>query len=97
MIILILTGIVAMIMMRILNKEIDQYNADEQDTEIIEESGWKLLYGDVFRAPSSSTFFSIIIGTGIQILGNNYKIINVKRNYYNNNFFFNFWFFKSCK
>lgn len=35
--------------------------------ESIEETGWKLVHGDVFRPPTSSRLFAAIIGSGIQI------------------------------
>jgi hypothetical protein len=36
--------------------------------EAQEESGWKLVHGDVFRAPETSPMlFSVLAGTGVQI------------------------------
>lgn len=35
--------------------------------ETLEESGWKLVHGDVFRAPRYPKLFSALIGSGIQI------------------------------
>lgn len=32
-----------------------------------EESGWKLISGDVFRAPASASDLSVQLGTGVQI------------------------------
>ncbi|KAJ4971504.1 hypothetical protein NE237_004603 [Protea cynaroides] len=34
-----------------------------------ELSGWKLLVGDVFRAPNHPTLLCVMVGDGIQILG----------------------------
>ena len=43
---------IAMILVRALRKDIAQYN-DASIEEAKEESGWKLVHGDVFRPPSS--------------------------------------------
>ena len=38
-----------MIMMRVLRADVRRYN--QMDSEEIEEYGWKLVHGDVFRPP----------------------------------------------
>jgi len=40
---------VAMIMMRTLHRDISKYNQLETQEEAQEETGWKLVHGDVFR------------------------------------------------
>jgi hypothetical protein len=40
--------------------------SDNQE-EAAEEFGWKLIHGDVFRAPSHPMLFAIIVGTGTQV------------------------------
>lgn len=63
---LFLSGIVAVIMIRALRKDIAQYNdlADEP----VEESGWKNVHGDVFRPPRRGRMIlSVCVGTGVQI------------------------------
>jgi len=50
MIVLFLTGMVAMIMMRTLRRDISQYNELESAEEAQEETGWKLV-----RAPHKTT------------------------------------------
>ncbi|XP_063234730.1 transmembrane 9 superfamily member 4 [Bacillus rossius redtenbacheri] len=62
-----LSGILTMIMIRTLRRDIAQYNADESPEEAIEETGWKLVHGDVFRPPRYPRLFAGIIGSGIQI------------------------------
>ena len=65
-IVLLLTGIVAMIMMRTLRRDFNRYN--EQDKEDLqEESGWKLVHADVFRSPPSGVFLCASLGTGVQV------------------------------
>ncbi|KAL8506367.1 hypothetical protein ACS0TY_017300 [Phlomoides rotata] len=60
MIVLILSGMVAMIMMRTLYKDIANYNQLETQNEAQEETGWKLVHGDVFRAPINYGFKNIL-------------------------------------
>jgi len=68
MIVLFLTGVVAMIMLRTLRKDITTYNEMQTLEEAQEESGWKLVHGDVFRAPPTSPMLlSVLAGTGVQI------------------------------
>jgi transmembrane 9 superfamily protein 2/4 len=69
MIVLFLTCVVAMIMLRTLHKDISSYNEMQTLEEAQEESGWKLVHGDVFRPPSTSPMLlSVFAGSGIQIL-----------------------------
>lgn len=65
MIVLFLTGAIAIIMIRTLRQDISAYNADVDGTE---ETGWKLLHGDVFRPPRSNpSLLAVLVGTGAQI------------------------------
>jgi len=69
MIVLFLTGVVAMIMFRTLHKDIASYNEIQTLEEAQEESGWKLVHGDVFRPPSfSPMLLAVLAGTGVQLL-----------------------------
>merc|ERR1712024_103372 len=57
-----------MIIIRTLRKDIAKYNmADEDAEDSIEETGWKLVHGDVFRPPFHNKLFAAVIGSGIQI------------------------------
>ncbi|KAL6496959.1 Transmembrane 9 superfamily member 7 [Orobanche gracilis] len=69
MIVLFLSGMVAMIMMRTLYRDIANYNQLETQDEAQEETGWKLVHGDVFRAPMNSGLLCVYVGTGVQIFG----------------------------
>lgn len=62
-----LSGILTMIMVRTLRRDIAKYNAEEGIDEAIEETGWKLVHGDIFRPPKNSRLFAAVIGSGIQI------------------------------
>jgi len=84
MIVLFLTGMVAMILMRTLHRDIARYNAQAgaqaggdldaaglvlvDPEEAQEETGWKLVHGDVFRPPATSPMLlAVFTGTGVQI------------------------------
>tara|TARA_B110001452_G_scaffold17895_1_gene14572 strand:- start:632 stop:2065 length:1434 start_codon:yes stop_codon:yes gene_type:complete len=66
-IVLLLSGIVAMIMMRTLRRDFNRYNAEEKE-ELQEESGWKLVHADVLRPPPFALLLSVSAGTGTQML-----------------------------
>mmetsp|Transcript_2627 Transcript_2627/g.8786 ORF Transcript_2627/g.8786 Transcript_2627/m.8786 type:complete len:631 (+) Transcript_2627:50-1942(+) len=66
MIVLFLSGMVAMIMMRTLHRDFNRYNAIEAAEEVEEETGWKLVHGDVFRPPQNPMMLSVLVGTGVQ-------------------------------
>lgn len=71
-VVLLLSGILTMIMIRTLRRDIARYNAGESDSlagldEAFEETGWKLVHGDVFRPPPNPRLFAAVIGSGIQI------------------------------
>eukprot|EP00013_Stygamoeba_regulata_P029610 CAMPEP_0177648596 /NCGR_PEP_ID=MMETSP0447-20121125/10911_1 /TAXON_ID=0 /ORGANISM="Stygamoeba regulata, Strain BSH-02190019" /LENGTH=619 /DNA_ID=CAMNT_0019151245 /DNA_START=54 /DNA_END=1913 /DNA_ORIENTATION=+ len=69
MIVLFLTGMVAMIMMRTLNADLRRYREMEDQEEAQEETGWKMVHGDVFRPPHNTIFLTVFTGTGVQIVG----------------------------
>ena len=69
MIVLFLTGAIAIIMIRTLKKDILAYNnLDDSGSNDIEETGWKLVHGDVFRPPTyRPMLLAVLVGTGAQI------------------------------
>ncbi|KAL2236111.1 transmembrane 9 superfamily member 8 [Sesamum indicum] len=68
MIVLFLSGMVAMIMLRTLYRDISKYNELETQEEAQEETGWKLVHADVFRPPTNSDLLCVYAGTGVQFL-----------------------------
>jgi len=100
MIVIFLTGMIAMILVRNLYRDIARYNATSSSgaasanggltsaatapkadvaaaaaaaaaEEVAEETGWKLVHGDVFRPPAGffgPMFLSVFVGSGMQIL-----------------------------
>jgi len=69
MIVLFLSGMLAMIMMRTLHRDLSRYNDAESKEEAQEESGWKLVHGDVFRSPPRAGLLAVYLGTGVQVTG----------------------------
>lgn len=79
-IVLFLCAMVGAILMRALRKDIARYNrldsfnlddlsATNGDVEesVQEDSGWKLVHGDVFRSPKNPLVLSVFLGNGSQL------------------------------
>ncbi|KAF2495095.1 hypothetical protein BU16DRAFT_379645 [Lophium mytilinum] len=74
-----LIGMVSTILIRTLRKDIARYNRLDQfalddfgstsavEDGVQEDSGWKLVHGDVFRSPTNPLFLSIMLGNGAQL------------------------------
>uniref|UniRef100_A0A8C5N436 Transmembrane 9 superfamily member n=1 Tax=Gouania willdenowi TaxID=441366 RepID=A0A8C5N436_GOUWI len=62
-----LSGILSMIIIRTLRKDIANYNRDDDIEDTMEESGWKNVHGDVFRPPRYPMVLSSLLGSGIQL------------------------------
>ncbi|KAF2487297.1 hypothetical protein BDY17DRAFT_274047 [Neohortaea acidophila] len=74
-----LVGAVTTILGRTLRKDIARYNRLDQlgledfngtsleEDGVVEDSGWKLVHGDVFRPPRNSLALSILVGNGAQL------------------------------
>ncbi|CAL1530573.1 unnamed protein product [Lymnaea stagnalis] len=66
-IVVFLSGMVAMIMLRTLHKDIARYNQMDSLEDAQEEFGWKLVHGDVFRPPRKGMFLAVLVGNGAQL------------------------------
>ncbi|KAH9837452.1 putative nonaspanin (TM9SF) TC9A2 family protein [Teratosphaeria destructans] len=78
-IVMFLIGMVSTILIRTLHKDIKRYNRLDQlglddlsgndagEDGVVEDSGWKLVHGDVFRPPKQSLALSIFVGNGAQL------------------------------
>lgn len=66
-IVVFLSGMVAMIMLRTLHKDIARYNQMDSLEDAQEEFGWKLVHGDVFRPPRKGMFLAVLVGNGVQL------------------------------
>lgn len=66
--VLLLTGFLATILMRVLKNDFIKFMHDDESAEEQEEVGWKYLHGDIFRPPPYLGCFAAAIGTGTQVL-----------------------------
>ncbi|KAF9438457.1 hypothetical protein BGZ76_007711 [Entomortierella beljakovae] len=67
-IMLFLTGLVALIIMKTLRKDIAIYNEEDMKDDQDDGAGWKLVHGDVFRTPKYSSWLCAILGSGVQVI-----------------------------
>lgn len=69
LIVLLLTTIIAFILIRLLRRDFARYNDPEAIQEDREDTGWKLVHGDVFRKPQAAGLLAVLVGSGMQLLG----------------------------
>ncbi|MQM05917.1 hypothetical protein Taro_038738 [Colocasia esculenta] len=72
MVIAFLAAIVLVILLRTVRRDLTRYEEldKEAQAQMNEElSGWKLVVGDVFRAPDNPVLLCVMVGDGVQILG----------------------------
>ena len=67
LIVLILGIVIAHILIKTLKNDIVKYNEVNLDDDISDESGWKLVHGDIFRPPKQRLLLSVLVGSGVQI------------------------------
>jgi len=73
-VVFLLTGLIALVLIRTLHRDISKYNSvimDEESSaldDISEDFGWKLVHGDVFRKPRHSKLLAVFVGSGVHIL-----------------------------
>ena len=57
-------------LLHLFRRDIAAYNREDLEEELdeaIEETGWKLVHGDVFRAPEYPRLLCSLLGSGVQI------------------------------
>jgi len=75
MMVLFLLVIVAFILLRTLRRDISRYGAaaaldvENLEADLVDEFGWKLIHGDVFRPGLHQELQCAIVGTGCQLIG----------------------------
>eukprot|EP00183_Erythrolobus_madagascarensis_P007085 CAMPEP_0185845108 /NCGR_PEP_ID=MMETSP1354-20130828/1162_1 /TAXON_ID=708628 /ORGANISM="Erythrolobus madagascarensis, Strain CCMP3276" /LENGTH=639 /DNA_ID=CAMNT_0028544997 /DNA_START=131 /DNA_END=2050 /DNA_ORIENTATION=+ len=62
-----LTALVGTILLRTLLRDFVRYNQLEEEDEQEDVTGWKLVHGDVFRAPQAPAMLAVVYGTGAQL------------------------------
>ncbi|CAF2041979.1 unnamed protein product [Brassica napus] len=65
--VLLLTGFLTTILMRVLTNDFMKYAQDEEAADDQEETGWKYINGDVFRFPKYKSVFAASLGSGTQL------------------------------
>jgi len=65
--VLLLTAFLTIIMMRVLKNDFSRYMEVEEDELGEEETGWKLINGDVFRFPPFSNILCALLGAGAHL------------------------------
>jgi len=66
--VLLLTAFLTIILMRVLKNDFSRYLELDDESLEEEESGWKLIHGDVFRFPEFPVLFCASVGTGVQLV-----------------------------
>eukprot|EP01103_Thecamoeba_quadrilineata_P019380 TRINITY_DN7821_c0_g1_i1.p1 TRINITY_DN7821_c0_g1~~TRINITY_DN7821_c0_g1_i1.p1 ORF type:complete len:607 (-),score=70.80 TRINITY_DN7821_c0_g1_i1:75-1829(-) len=66
--VILLTGFIAIIILRVLKSDITRYSQSDPTIDEQEDYGWKLIHGDVFRFPPYPSIFSALLGVGAQFL-----------------------------
>jgi hypothetical protein len=65
--VLLLTAFLTIILLRVLKNDFSRYMELDDDVMEEEESGWKLIHGDVFRFPTNPALFCSAVGVGNQL------------------------------
>ncbi|GMG30422.1 unnamed protein product [Ambrosiozyma monospora] len=68
LIVIFLSIIMSHVLVKTLRSDIQKYNEVNLDDDVIDDLGWKLVYGDVFRPPSNPMLLSTFVGSGVQLL-----------------------------
>ncbi len=55
------------IMLKTVSADFRKYRELETQEEAQEETGWKLVHGDVFRPPQHEMLLSVFVGNGVQV------------------------------
>lgn len=67
LVVIILATVMVQILVSTLKNDIIKYNEVDLDADVAYDSGWKLVYGDVFRAPANRMLLSVLVGSGAQL------------------------------
>ncbi|KAK9690928.1 hypothetical protein RND81_09G163900 [Saponaria officinalis] len=65
--VLLMTGFLATILVRVLRNDFVKYSHDEEKANEQEETGWKYIHGDVFRFPKYKSLLAASLGSGTQL------------------------------
>jgi len=69
MVVVFLASVLSVILIKALRKDIAVYNDLSGDADDEDETGWKLIHGDVFRPPTNCPMLlAVLVGTGAQLV-----------------------------
>lgn len=73
LVVIVMAVVCAMILIRTIRRDLAHYEELIMDggptsADLKEEAGWKLVSGDVFRAPSNTSGLAVRVGSGLQIM-----------------------------
>ncbi|SCV04344.1 LAMI_0H15368g1_1 [Lachancea mirantina] len=66
-VVILLSSVVVHSLLRTLKEDLSRYNSFNLDDDFQEETGWKLIHGDVFRSPRKALLLSVLVGSGAQL------------------------------
>merc|ERR1712224_358025 len=67
--VVLLTVFLSIILVRVIKNDFTRYmSAGEEGEFVDEETGWKLIHGDVFRPPELGMLLSACVGVGVHLL-----------------------------
>ena len=67
--VMLLTAFLAIILLRVVKNDFTRYmRADDEEDGGEEETGWKLIHGDVFRPPPFLNVLAAAVGAGVHLL-----------------------------
>ncbi|SCU90365.1 LADA_0F03554g1_1 [Lachancea dasiensis] len=67
LVVILLSSVMIHSLYRTLRDDLTRYNQLNLDDDFQEETGWKLVHGDVFRTPKKSLLLSVLVGSGAQL------------------------------
>lgn len=66
-VVVLLSSVMIHSLFKALKSDLARYNELNLDNDFQEESGWKLVHGDVFRSPERAMLLSVLVGSGSQL------------------------------
>lgn len=73
--VMLLTAFLTIILMRILKKDFSRYLEVDEEELAEDESGWKMVHGDVFRSPQHVNLLAAFLGSGAQIFTTTFMLL----------------------
>ncbi|CBH13208.1 endosomal integral membrane protein, putative [Trypanosoma brucei gambiense DAL972] len=76
LLVIFLTIVIAVLLVRIVRRDLGKLaDVDIDETEYLDDIGWKLLCRDVFRPPPNGWLLACFTGAGVQLLGMSFTVV----------------------